>query len=144
MESDGPRSRRVFVDTSAFFASFNDHDAQYRAAAAILNWLLDERGHLVTSNFVLAETHAILLSKLGRAVALRILTDLYGGWVGIARVDEADERRARALLARYDDKNFSYADATSFVIMERLGITEAFTFDRHFTQYGFQTVGLDR
>jgi predicted nucleic acid-binding protein len=144
MVSGGPQGQRVFVDTSAFFASFNDHDAQHRTAALIFNRLLDERRPLVTSNFVLAETHAIVLSKLGRAVALRVLIDLYGGWVDIARVDEADERRARALLQRYDDKDFSFADATSFVIMERLGITEAFTFDRHFSQYGFQTVGLDR
>jgi predicted nucleic acid-binding protein len=34
-------------------------------------------------------------------------------------------------------------DATSFAIMERLGILEAFSFDRHFRQFGFSVIGLD-
>jgi predicted nucleic acid-binding protein len=48
-----------------------------------------------------------------------------------------DERRAREIIAQYDDKDFTLTDATSFAVMERLGITYAFTFDHHFTQYGF-------
>jgi predicted nucleic acid-binding protein len=36
-----------------------------------------------------------------------------------------------------DDKDFTLTDATSFAVMERLGITYAFTFDHPFTQYGF-------
>ena len=38
---------------------------------------------------------------------------------------------------QYDDKNFTLTDATSFAVMERLGMTEGFTFDRNFAQYGF-------
>ncbi|MFN8632282.1 MAG: hypothetical protein U0893_00400 [Chloroflexota bacterium] len=52
------------------------------------------------------------------------------------RVTEADEVRARQIIARYDDKSFSLTDATSFSIMDRLGITHAYTFDENFAQYG--------
>ena len=31
-------------------------------------------------------------------------------------------------------------DAISFVIMERMGITQAFAFDKHFAQYGFDVL----
>ena len=49
----------------------------------------------------------------------------------------ADEKRAKEIIARYKDKTFSYTDATSFALMERLGLEAAFAFDAHFRQYGF-------
>jgi predicted nucleic acid-binding protein len=41
----------------------------------------------------------------------------------------------------YTDKSFSYTDATTFAVMERLGINEALAFDQHFPQYGFLPYG---
>ena len=38
------------------------------------------------------------------------------------------------------DKTYSFCDALSFVVMERLGITEAIAFDRHFREYGRVTI----
>jgi uncharacterized protein len=49
----------------------------------------------------------------------------------------ADVQRAKAIIYQYDDKDFSLTDATSFAVMERLHVPAAFTFDRHFAQYGF-------
>jgi predicted nucleic acid-binding protein len=47
------------------------------------------------------------------------------------------EGAAEELLLQYQDQDFSYVDATSFVTMRRLSIGEAFTFDRHFAAAGF-------
>lgn len=44
------------------------------------------------------------------------------------------------MFTRYDDKAVGMVDCTSFAIMEQLRLTEAFTFDRHFKQVGFQTL----
>jgi len=55
----------------------------------------------------------------------------------ILRVRASDEERAKQILFQYDDKDFSFADAISFAMMERLDIRLAFTFDRDFAQYGF-------
>lgn len=55
----------------------------------------------------------------------------------VVRVRASDEERARRIIFRYTDKDFSFADAVSFAVMERLQISHAFTFDRHFAQYGF-------
>jgi predicted nucleic acid-binding protein len=44
---------------------------------------------------------------------------------------------ARELFFRYRDKEFSFTDCTSFVVMRQLRIREALTTDRHFVQAGF-------
>lgn len=96
-----------------------------------------------TSNFILAETHALLLSRRGRAIALRVLEETDQSPTTMVRVSGADEARAREILRQYDDKRFSLTDATSFAIMERLSILYAFGFDRNFEQYGLTVLTPD-
>jgi len=131
-----PRSRLVMVDTSAFAALVVARDAGHQAAVAIHDRLGREGWQLVTTNYVLAETHALLLAREGRDVALDGLRGIDRG-AAVVRAAEEDEQRARSILERYRDKTFTLTDAISFAVMERLGIGFAFTFDRHFAQYGF-------
>ncbi len=95
------------------------------------------------SNFVRAETHPLLLNRLGRDIALRTLRAITQSSFTVIRVDEDDEQRAFAILAQYRDKSFSFTDATSFSIMDRFALDTYFSFDRHFTQYGFQAITAD-
>lgn len=41
-------------------------------------------------------------------------------------------------LARYDDQDFSFADAVSFAVMTERGIREALTLDHRFAVAGFR------
>jgi predicted nucleic acid-binding protein len=47
---------------------------------------------------------------------------------------------AISILRDHQDKTYSFCDALSFVVMERLGVVEAIAFDRHFREYGRFTV----
>ena len=49
---------------------------------------------------------------------------------------ESDEAAAIALVRAHEDKTYSLCDAMSFVVMERMNITDAIAFDRHFAEYG--------
>lgn len=133
--------RRALVDTSAFFAISNARDVQHPTAQAIASRLRREQWHLSTTNFIVAETHALLLSRAGRQVAATILAGIDRDDITIIRVSEADEQRAREIIYQYDDKDFSLTDATSFAVMERLHIAHAFAFDHHFTQFGVVLLG---
>ncbi|MEP6669176.1 MAG: twitching motility protein PilT [Chthoniobacter sp.] len=53
---------------------------------------------------------------------------------------EADILEAWRVFGRFSDKEWSFTDCTSKVLMERLGITRAFAFDEHFRQFGTLTV----
>lgn len=89
-----------------------------------------------TTNALLIEAHALLLSVLGNRAAYQFLREMDRGTTTIIRVRASDEERAKEILGRYADKDFSFNDAISFTVMERLGMTAAFTFDRDFAQYG--------
>jgi predicted nucleic acid-binding protein len=132
----------VFVDTSFYVAFAYPGDAYHRAAIALARDLATSRVSLFTTNFVATETHGLVLARAGRAAALRTLQRLYAAGELLIRISEEDERRAMAILVQYDDKDFSLADATSFAVMERLSLTTAVTFDRHFAQYGWQVLGV--
>jgi len=129
---------RVLVDTSATYALVDRRDANHEAAREILQSLRKRRAEPRLSNFIVAETHALLLSRLGADVARRWL--LGNRWP-VERVTDDDEDRARGIIARYADKTFSYTDATTFAVMERRGLRTAFAFDPHFRQYGFTLAG---
>jgi uncharacterized protein len=58
-------------------------------------------------------------------------------------VHATPEREARAIgdwLERYDDQDFSFADAVSFTVMAERGITDALTLDGHFASAGFRVL----
>jgi predicted nucleic acid-binding protein len=124
----------AFVDTSAHFAVIDRRDAHHDTAVVISTRLTQQRWRLFTTNYILAETHALLLTRLDRATALTFLQEIGPTTI---RAATADEQRAREIIERYTDKDFSLADAISFSVMERLNIRYAFTFDQHFAQYGF-------
>lgn len=131
--------REVFVDTGAFYAALNRKDRNHRAAVGFFERALEEEWRLLTSNFVVAETHALILVRLGRDLAaawLRIIP------AAVARVSRDDEQKAIRIILAYRDKDFSYCDAASFALIERLRIPRAMAFDRHFRQYGkFELLG---
>ena len=129
--------RGAFVDTGAYFALSVVRDSNHDAARAIAAQLIAERWRLTTTNFILAETHALFLNRVGRREALRALQAIERSDTTLVRVTPADERRAWAIIEQYADKDFTLTDATSFAVMERLGLTHAFSFDRNFAQYGF-------
>lgn len=136
-------AHRVLVDSSAYFALSDQQEHHHNRAKVIIQGLATQGWRLFTTNFIVVETHALLLTRLGRQFAWRFLQDIDHGTTAIVRVAIEDELRARAIIYQYDDKDFSLTDAISFVVMERLRITHAFTFDHHFTQYGLTALTPD-
>ncbi len=138
------RERRVFVDSSVYLALLDTNDEHHRQATELLRQLAQERYRQWTTNVLLIESHALILSVLGRDKAAQFLKDMQESRTVVIRVRASDEERAKQILFQYDDKDFSFADATSFAVMERLALPLAFTFDRDFAQYGLMVIPLQR
>lgn len=130
-------SERVFVDTSAYYALVDQNDMKHGSAIATAHQLGQSGADVFTSNFVVAETHTLILNRLGRDSALVALARIYASATRIVRATEADERRGRDIVAQQSDKDYSLVDTISFAIMERLHLRLAWTYDHHFHQFGF-------
>jgi len=128
-----PRSAYIFVDSSAWYALVNARDKNHLAAKRFL-----EASHrLLTTNFVIDETITLVLVRKGYQAAVDPGEQLWSEeQARIVWLSRADQRAAWRLFKRYSDKRFSFTDCTSFVVMERLGLTQAFAFDEHFSQTG--------
>ena len=132
--------RAVLWDSSAILAMLDADDADHAAAAEGAARIAEEKRPSFITNYVEVETHALLLRKLGRSLAREWL--LKGG-MPVLRALSDEENRAKEILARHADKDWSLCDAISFALMESRGVQRAFSFDRHFRQYGrFKIVGL--
>ena len=132
----------MFVDTGAFVALRNRSEREHEAARGALSMLLAERTLLLTSNYVFAETYTALLVRVGRegrrsGGAVAFEPERQSNWRGSRT---RFEEQAWAILESHADKSWSYVDATSFALMERERITEAFAFDHHFAQRGLTLV----
>jgi uncharacterized protein len=133
--------RAVLWDSSAVLALLDADDADHRAASRIARQIAAEKRPSLVTNYIEVEAHALLLRKLGRALAREWL--LSGG-LPVIRVSPLEEQRGRELLETHADKDWSLCDSLSFAVMAARGIGTAFSFDRHFGQFGrFRVLGLD-
>jgi len=134
--------RAVLWDSSAILALLDADDADHERAVAIAGQIASDRRPSFITNYIEAEAHALLLRKLGRMLAREWL--LAGG-LPVIRVLPAEEDRAREIVARPSDKDWSLCDAISFAVLDARAIRRAFTFDRHFLQYSrIDVLGLSR
>ena len=128
----------IFVDTGAFAARHIERDHHQ---AAVDYWAEVTRCRLrcATSSFVLNETFTLLGRLAGNDFAADRARNIYASpSLTILRPDTATEMRALEFFTKFADKTVSFADAISFALMRKERIRRAFTFDRHFSDAGFQ------
>jgi predicted nucleic acid-binding protein len=127
--------RNIFVDTGAFIALRVGDDVYHKRAAAFLKTIQEQRLKLHTTNFILDEVYTYFCRSHEVAVEMAELIRS-NPLITLHRVAAEEEERAWEVLKNFSDKEFSYTDATSFIVMESLGIDTVFAFDEHFKQYG--------
>ena len=132
----------VFVDTGAWEAIEDGGDRHHDAALRFKNELVQQGTRLYVTNFVLDESYTLLLLNIGyaRTVAFKRTTDLMrtAGILTVVHVTEEIAGAAWEVFERFNqDKQWSFTDCTSKVVMESLGLRQVFAFDHHFDQMGF-------
>lgn len=127
--------RRVFVDTSAWYAYICADDPDHKATKnSIERW----GGRLITTNFIFDEIVTLVRYRLGSTRAKLVGATLQDSEVvEMIRILPEDEEKAWKLFVQHKDKDNSFTDCTSFALMHRLGLETAISTDHHFKQAGF-------
>lgn len=128
-----------FVDTSAWYPLLVASHADHKRLAAAVSTLIGQRRRAVTTNLVIAETHALILQREGRGAAhasLHAVDRAAAVQVHSTRALEATARHE--WIDRFTDQDFSLADAVSFAVMRERRIEDVLTLDRHFAVAGFR------
>lgn len=134
------RIRQIFVDTAGWVALFNPDDPTHQAAKSFWQELLAERPkEIVTTEYVLLETYTFLRRHGGLGAAVTFHETLAeSALVKIVEITADIRDKAWEMFRKYEDKDFSFVDCTSLVVMQGHGLSHAFSLDEHFQQMGFQ------
>ncbi len=135
-------SAHMMVDTWAWLALNDESDADHELAEIANGELLDLGCVFMTTNFVLDEAYTLLRRRVSAQQSIQFGRDIQqaaeSGALEIITVDPEIETEAWKLFEKYHEvQGLSYTDCTTFAAMHRLGITEAFTEDAHFSMMGF-------
>lgn len=133
----------VFVDSSAFYALADRHDAAHRVAAQRWQALVKAKCPLVTSVAVAAETATLIRRSLGFDAVQAWLDQLDRARLvsAVELVFPADREYAlaRDLYRQLPHPKLSFVDALSFSIMTLRSMHVCFGFDEDFLVAGFES-----
>lgn len=131
----------LFVDTSAWYVLALSSAPDHLMVAGALRHRVEQGARIVTTNLIVAETHALLLRRTSRKTALTFVREV-GRAPNIVVTSSPEDEQAAVTdwLERFDDQPFSLTDAVSFAVMSARGIREALALDHHFSVAGFVLV----
>jgi predicted nucleic acid-binding protein len=128
----------IFVDTGAWYALAIPSDVDHEEAKSFLA-TIDEP--LVTTDYVVDELLTLFTARGEKNKGIEWKHDvLERGGVRLERVIDTDFLGALNVYEQFSDKQWSFTDCTSYLIIQRLDIKRAFSFDHHFRQFGVVAV----
>ncbi len=130
--------KKVFADTSGWLALVVKSDFLHEKAVEIYQNLLNQNYDFVTHDGILLEVGNSLSSVKARNTALKLKENIENSSrIELVSLSPELIESGWKLYAERLDKDWGIIDCISFVVMQRYGLTEALTTDKHFKQAGF-------
>ena len=127
----------IFLDTSFLVAFYNEKDKNHLIARRFIS-NGDSRWSFVISDYIFDEVLTVLMVRGGKSVSIeagcKILEDER---MNLLQIDENIFQKAWLIYQGFKDKEWSFTDCTSYVLMKNLAIDVGASFDDHFSQFGF-------
>jgi uncharacterized protein len=132
---------RIFLDTSGLIALSDEKDRNHNRAKTCLKERVQGGARFVIGKNILAEYIDGVAKRVSKEKAIEELEKIMNSkLLVIESFSEADWDKAILYFTKYNDHRIDLTDCLSFVIMERLDIKTAFTFDADFRIHGFDVL----
>ncbi len=130
---------KVFIDTGAFYALADTSEGTNHTHAKSL--FHETKFVWYSSNYVFDELATLLLYRTSKRIAIQFCEAIRASekivWFYLK---EEDEQNGFELFRDFKDKEWSFTDCTTNILLKKHRIEKIFTFDKHFKQMGFVTV----
>lgn len=126
----------IFLDTSAVIALADSSDENHTEAVAALDKATAQGLGVLTHNYILVESAALLQSRIGLRSALAFLSDAEN--FTVHWVTPRDHADAVTLLAERNRRGLSLVDCMSFTVMRKYRVSAALAYDADFEVEGFK------
>jgi uncharacterized protein len=134
----------IFLDAAYLIALGNSADEFHGRALELSRRIAARHLRTVTSRAVLLEVGSALARARHRAAAIRLLEAVHtASTVTIVPLTEETVLAGWELFCSRKDKEWSWTDCISFLLMQERGIRQALTTDEHFEQAGFVALLTD-
>lgn len=131
------RVLNVFVDTSAWYALHVVGDPHHTEACEVERRLREESASLHTHEWIMLEVLQLFARRHGRDAAVAVGRALRTS--SALQIHYLDPDLLEASWRRYEaEPSVGPVDAVSFAVMERLGLSRAFSYDNDFVRAGFR------
>lgn len=130
----------VFADTSGWANYFVRSEPFHSKSVDLMRGWYAQEIRVITTDYVLLELIALFTSplRIPRFKQIQIIETIKNTpWVTTIHIDQTRRDEAWDLLKVRQDKNWSWVDCASFVVMEQRHIADALTTDPHFEQAGY-------
>jgi len=122
----------IVLDTSGLLAALDRGEREHSRVRRALD---SAPGPLLVLDLVLAETDFLVLKRLGRKAERAFLDQLIDGTLHREALRDTDLRRAREIVARFDDQAIGLTDAALMAVAERLEAPVLTLDRRHFVSF---------
>ena len=130
--------KAFFLDSAYVIALAQASDQYHDTAMQLAASVTDGNTPLVTTRAVMLEVGAALARAKARPGAVRLIASLESApYVEIIPLTEELSAQGWALFCERRDKEWSWTDCISFVVMKERGLSQSLTSDQHFEQAGF-------
>ena len=132
--------RWILADSSALVGLFLEGDEWHRPAVRVIEDLRRERCRMLSTTAVFDEVVTSIRKWAGYARAVQAGEILRrSALVRVVPVDDEAREEGWKRFVKMKCPGLSLTDCTSFAVMDKYGIPEAFTFDGDFRKAGYAT-----